>query len=510
MVTVTEVASSALSMRGVSKRFGGTVALQDVDLTVDPGSIHALVGENGAGKTTLMHVLAGLYRPDSGTVLVDGATVALGDPIASVNAGVGIVHQHVELVGPLTALENVALGEGKRSFRIDLDRHRALAQAQADRLGFVIDWDRAVEDLEVGAQQRVEILRILHGGASILVLDEPTTHLAPSEVDQLFAAMRALANDGLTVIIIAHKPREVLAVSDAITVLRKGCSVARLVTAETDADVLVEHVLGSASRATLDALPRRSERVGSGEIVLQARRITATSPETASRIEDVDLRVVAGAIVGVAGVTGNGQVALVEALSGIIPLSSGTLDLGGKDISRTDAAGRIRQGLVTLAADRLTEGILRSAPVWETFALGRHLHLSWRWRPGRLRNEARGMIEHFQVVAPGPDAPTGNLSGGNIQRILVARVLALASAHERAALVAANPTAGLDVGASRFVHDQLRNLRDAGNAVLVVSEDRDELAELCDEIVVLSRGQIVGHHVGPEFDIDLIGSEMLL
>lgn len=507
-MTVTEVTTATLEMRSISKRFGRTVALDAVDMTAYAGSVHALVGENGAGKTTLMQVLAGLYQPDTGSITVAGRDVRPGEPSSSVAAGIGIVHQHVELIGSLTAIENIALGAPNPKLRIDLDTHRRSAEKTADQLGFAIHWQRRVSELEVGEQQRIEILRVLHAGAKVLVLDEPTTHLAPVEADRLFDAIRILAAGDMTVIVIAHKPAEVLAVSDHITVLRQGRKVADLRTTETDAGEISRHVLGGVP-ARPEPVEEPSTTPSARSLVLQTKKLSATTGRSRSSIDDVDIEVVEGSIIGVAGVTGNGQTALVEAISGITRVGSGTIRVGDRDVTRASAAGRIRAGVVTLPADRTTEGVLPGAPLWETFALGRHLYTGRRWRPKQMRREAREMIELFGVVADSERTPTANLSGGNIQRVLVARALSLAAQHERAVLVAANPTAGLDIGATRFVHAQLRNLRASGGGILLLSEDRDELVELCDGIVVLSRGRIVGRHRGPRFDLDAIGAEML-
>ncbi len=495
----------AVEMAGISKAFGDVRALDDVTLRVDPGEIHGLLGENGAGKTTLMNVLTGLYLADAGEVTLHGHHVDLRSPSDAVGHGVGMVHQHFELVQAFTALENILLGAVTATWTMDTASHRERIAELAEHYGFTVDLDTRVADMEVGDQQKVEILRILYAGADILVLDEPTTHLTPAEVTQLFASVRELASEGLAVVLIAHKLHEVFAVCDRLTVLRRGRQVGSLDVASADHADVVAMMMGD-DASMLEARAKTCE-IGTDE-VLSLRGVTATGAATDVTLEGLDLTVHRGEFVGVAGVAGNGQRELMELLAGLRPVSSGRMHATGDDVTDARADERIRAGVAVLPGDRMREGVLPASPLYETYALGRHL-LQDGFSPPDLQDQARTMIDRFDVRTSGATAPTASLSGGNIQKVLVARALAVSEHAGGGAMVVMNPTSGLDVGAAAFVHDQLVRTCEAGGGVLLISEDLDELLALCDRVVVLSHGRLVGQQVAGDYDRLVLGDLMV-
>jgi ABC-type uncharacterized transport system ATPase subunit len=486
----------AVEMRGISKRFGETQALDDVSFVVRAGEIHGLLGENGAGKTTLMNVLTGLYRADAGSVDLHGETVALTQPADAIAQGVGMVHQHFELVQAFSALENILLGAEKGRWSMDRRAHREAITELAARYGFDVDLDRRVADLEIGQQQKVEILRILYSGTDILVLDEPTTHLTPAEVEQLFASVRELASRGLSVILIAHKLHEVLAVCDRITVLRHGRAAGtRDVTGVDRADIIA--MMMGEGREVPEVRAKRCAI--QQETVLELVGAASPGDQVDVSLHGLDIAVRRGEFVGVAGVAGNGQRELMEMLAGIRPITAGSMVSHGIDVTNEGADERIRAGVAVLPGDRMREGVLPANPLYETYALGRHL-LQDGFDPDELMAQARDMITRFDVRTPDEHAPTASLSGGNIQKVLVARALAISAHVGGGAMVVMNPTSGLDVGAAAFVHEQLVRTCESGGGVLLISEDLDELLTLCDRIVVLAHGEFVGSQDAGAYD----------
>lgn len=499
-------AAPAVDMRGIDKRFGDTVALAGVDLVVPVGEVHGLLGENGAGKTTLMNVLTGLYRADSGQVRLKGEPVEMRSPRDAIAHRVGMVHQHFELVQAFTAFENILLGADTGTWTMDTAAHRRRIADLAAQYGFEVDLDRRVADLEIGDQQKIEILRILYAGVDILVLDEPTTHLTPHEVEQLFAAVRELAADGLTVILIAHKLHEVLSVVDRLTVLRRGQLAGSLDAEHADEGRIVGLMMGA--DATIPQVRPKNCEIGDDE-VLALRSASSPSDGVAVALEDLNLAVRAGELVGVAGVAGNGQRELVELLAGIRPVAAGTLEVNGTDVTGASVAQRIRQGMAVLPGDRMREGVLPAQPLYETYNLGLHVLSSGRWRPGHLRARAREVIDRYDVRCAGESAPTAGLSGGNIQKVLVARALSISDEADGGIVVAMNPTSGLDVGAAAFVHDQLVRTCEQGGGVLLISEDLDELLHMSDRVLVLSQGRIVSSQSRDAYDRYQLGRHMV-
>ena len=480
-----------IELRGIHKRFGGVHANQDVSLAVQPGTIHGVVGENGAGKSTLMGILYGYHRPDRGTILVRGQPAAIRNPQDALAAGIGMVHQHFMLVEPFTVLENVVLGvEG--GFRLGAGMARARAELR--RLGveyhLEVDPDARVEHLGVGQRQRVEILKALYRGAEVLILDEPTAVLTPQEADDLFRILRALRGEGKTVILITHKLREIREVTDEVTVMRHGRVVATLPTADTTPERLAELMVGRAVSLRVEKAPRPP-----GEPVLEVAGLTVRDGLGVARVKGVSLTVRRGEIVGIAGVAGNGQSELLEALAGIRPAASGEIRWRAHD--GADAGPRSPRGLRGLGVahvpeDRQRSGLVMPFAARESAILGYHREADYNG-PICLRGAAIRAGFHRQAAAydvrPGDGAlPTSAFSGGNQQKIVLAREL------ERmpALLLVGQPTRGVDIGAIEFIHRRLVALRDAGQAILLISVELDEILALADRVLVMHDGRIVG------------------
>ena len=480
----------AVEMRGIVKRFpNGVVANDGIDLLVRKGEIHALLGENGAGKSTLMNILFGMYHPDAGTIRVNGQSATHRGPREAVAHGLGMVHQHFMLIPRFTVAENVILGqEHTVNGGITLDHAAAGRKVReiAEGYGLAVDPDRPVGELPVGMQQRVEILRALYQGGTILILDEPTALLTPQEVDDLYGILNRLREGGATVIFITHKLREVAAISDRVTVIRRGQTVGTRDTKDTTAASLAELMVGRGVSLTVERTPSTP-----GEPVLVASGLRLGSDDSGA-LRDVSLSVRRGEIVGLAGVEGNGQSELIEVLAGIRRPDSGTVALAGRDITGLDPERRRRAGLSYIPEDRQERGLVLDFSLTENAMLGRT-----ETRPfsrggwlnlGAARRITRRLMEQFDVRAPSPDTPARSLSGGNQQKLIIARELF----REPQVLLATQPTRGLDVGAIEFVHRQLIHERDSGRGVLLVSFDLDELFDLSDRILVISGGRIVG------------------
>lgn len=489
--------SVAVELRGITKRFPGTLANDSVDLTVHRGEIHALMGENGAGKSTLMAVLYGMERPDAGTVRVDGREVDFAGPSGAMAAGLGMVHQSFQLFDSLTVAENVVYAAEPRRFGL-VDRaaaRRRVGELAAEH-GLAVDPDARVGDLPVGLRQRVEILKLLHRGARTLILDEPTAVLTPAEADALFAVLKSLAAEGRSVILVTHKLREVLEGSDRVTVLRDGRVVARLVTAETSADEIAAAMTGRAVE-----LDRIHPPGTPGEVVLDVRDLATDG------VRDVGLTVRAGEIVGIAGVAGNGQSELVQALAGLRPATGGTVTLGGEDITHASAAERRAKGLAYVPEDRHAVGTAPAASVADNLAMGHHrTSLSARGLlpPSAVRAHAGRLIERFGIKAASPEVPAAALSGGNLQKLLIGRELA----HEAPLLLVEQPTRGVDIGAVQNIHDQLIASRDAGHAILLVSAELSEIRGLADRVLVMYEGRITASYPKHEADERALGLAM--
>ncbi|MDQ0937976.1 ABC transporter ATP-binding protein [Streptomyces turgidiscabies] len=490
-------AAAAVELRGITKRFPGTLANDAVDLTVRRGEIHALMGENGAGKSTLMSVLYGMERPDAGSVRVDGREVAFADPGDALAAGLGMVHQSFKLFDSLTVAENVVYAAEPRRFGL-VDRGAASRRVRelAEEHGLAVDPDARVGDLPVGLRQRVEILKLLHRGARTLILDEPTAVLTPTEADALFAVLKSLAAQGRSVILVTHKLREVLECSDRVTVLRDGRVVAGLVTAETSADEIAAAMTGRAVE-----LDRVHAPGTPGDVILDVTDLATDG------VRDVRLTVRAGEIVGIAGVASNGQSELVEALAGLRPVSAGRVALLGGDITHASATERRAKGLAYVPEDRHAVGTAPAASVADNLAMGHHrTSLSSRGLlpPAAVRGHARRLIERFGIKAASPEVPASSLSGGNLQKLLIGRELA----HDAPLLLVEQPTRGVDIGAVQNIHDQLIAYRDAGHAVLLVSAELSEIRGLADRVLVMYEGRVTASYEKAAADERTLGLAM--
>ncbi len=483
-----KVHAPALEMRGITKRYPGVVANDAIDLEIRPGEIHALLGENGAGKTTLMNILYGLARPDEGQILLDGTEIRLTGPSDAIDRGISMVHQHFMLVPVLSVAENIVLGEESMTAGVFLDRNeiRRRIVELGRRFGFEVDPDAKVGSLSVGWQQRVEILKALYRNAKILVLDEPTAVLTPQETEEIFEVLRRLAAEGHSIVFISHKLYEVIEIADRITVIRRGKVVGERVPSATDEADLAELMVGREVSLTVDrgeSNPAAPVLAVSGLVVKDSRGQEA--------VHHLDLEVRAGEILGVAGVAGNGQDELVEAIVGLRKPSAGTVRLGDADITGKGSRAVYETGVGYVPADRHRFGLVLSFSIADNLVL-----TSYHRQPyshGVLRNDAaikasaEERIKAFDIRTPSADAKAGTLSGGNQQKVVVAREFG----RDLRLLVLDQPTRGLDVGSIEFIHRQTIAKRDAGTAILLVSAELDEVLELSDRIAVMYRGRLV-------------------
>ena len=495
---MTAQTDAAVELRGITKRFPGVVANRDINIVVRRGQVHAVVGENGAGKSTLMKILYGMQRPDEGSISVDGKEVAFHTPGDAIDAGIGMVHQHFMLADNLTVLENVVLGsEPTKAGMLDFATARRRIKEISDSYGLDVSPDPLVEDLGVGDRQRVEILKVLYRGAKVLILDEPTAVLVPQEVDELFDNLRELKSEGLTVIFISHKLDEVLAVADEITVIRRGTTVATVEPSGVTARQLAELMVGSELPT-----PETRESTVTDETVLQGQGLTVRSVDGRALIEDLSFAIHRGEVLGIAGVEGNGQAELVEAIMGMRPLAAGTIDLLGEDLSTWHTRRRREHGIAYIPEDRHRHGLLLDSPLWENRILGHQSQRPnvtgpWIDRAG-ARKDTERIIKEYDVRTPGVDVLASSLSGGNQQKLIVGREMT----GEPKVLIAAHPTRGVDVGAQAAIWAHLRDARASGLAVLLISADLDELIGMSDTLWVILRGRLVTqvdpHTVTPE------------
>ncbi|MBQ0925057.1 ABC transporter ATP-binding protein [Saccharopolyspora endophytica] len=473
----------AVELTGITKTFPGVVANSDVNLTVRGGEVHALCGENGAGKSTLMKILYGMQAPDSGTIRVRGEEIAFRTPAEAIKAGIGMVHQHFMLADNLTVLENIVLGaEGAHGIG---GKARRRVLELAEQAGFEVRLDVLVERLGVADRQRVEILKVLYRGARIIILDEPTAVLVPQEVDELFTTLRTMREQGFTFLFISHKLDEVRSIADTVTVLRRGTTVGTVGASEVTSRELAEMMVGSEL-----PVPEHGPSTVTDREVLTVSGLSAAEGDRPV-LDGIDLAVRAGEIVGIAGVEGNGQTELVEAIMGMRPITSGRVELGDRDITSLGTLARREAGIGYVPEDRHRQGLLLDESLWQNRILGHQTRRPvsrgrWLDRQG-AKDDTRRIVEQFDVRTPGIDVDAAALSGGNQQKLIIGRELS----GDPKLLIAAHPTRGVDVGAQAGIWEHLHNARAEGLAVLLISADLDELIGLSDTIRVMFRGGLV-------------------
>jgi general nucleoside transport system ATP-binding protein len=497
-------ASPVLELRGITKRFPGIVANDHVDFDLQRGEVHALLGENGAGKSTLMNIVYGLYRADEGEILVKGEPVVMHSPKDAIDHGIGMVHQHFMLIPVMTVAENIVLATEPTHAGYFLDRNAADQRVRelARTFNFSIDPNARIQDITVGQQQRVEILKALYRNADILILDEPTAVLTPQEATDLFEILRTLTREGMSVIFISHKLHEVREIANRITVLRRGKRIDTIPSAGATEQSLARMMVGREVLLRVDKLARQV-----GETLLEVEQLSVHDDRGLDAVKDLSLAVGAGEIVGVAGVDGNGQTELIEALTGLRKPAAGTVRLAGHDVTNAGARARLDGGLGHIPEDRLRRGIVLEFSLAENLALHDYREppksrFGWL-RPGMLIQAARRLIREFDVRGAVATAPASALSGGNQQKLVVAREVT----RDPRVLIAAQPTRGLDVGAIEFLHRRLVEERDEGRAILLVSLELEEILSLSDRILVIYEGRIVGEY-GPDVDGETLGIAM--
>ena len=493
-----------LEMRGIRKEFPGVVANDGVSFDVRRGEVHALLGENGAGKSTLMNILYGLYRPDGGEIRLKGKPVSFSSARDAIQAGIGMVHQHFMLIPVMTVAENIVLGvEPHRGILLDERGADRKVEDMARTFRFEVDPDARVEDISVGQQQRVEIMKALYRNADILILDEPTAVLTPQEATDLFEILRTLQREGLSIIFISHKLKEVLEIADRITVLRRGKTIETVQREGATEESLARAMVGRDVLLRVEKQPAEP-----GDVLLEVRDLHVRDDRGIEKVRGVSFDVRAGEIVGIAGVDGNGQTELIDALTGLQKIEGGTVTIAGRKLSHATARAALDAGIGHIPEDRQRRGLVLEFSIAENIALHDYAkppdaRLGWLF-PRRMVERAKALIREFDVRGGGPFTRAGALSGGNQQKLVAAREIA----RDPKALIAAQPTRGLDVGAIEYLHRRIITERDEGRAILLVSLELDEILSLSDRILVLYEGQVVGEHTGGVSE-EQIGLEML-
>jgi simple sugar transport system ATP-binding protein len=488
--------SAILQMQGVNKTFDRVVALSNVNFELYHNEILGLLGGNGAGKTTLMNILFGLYKMDSGKVLLNNEPVTILSPRDALHKGIGMVHQHFLQINNYTVIENIVLGSKvSRPLTANYKAEEAVVEKLCKQFGLEIDLSARIETLPMGTRQKVEILKALYRGVKVLILDEPTTNLIPQEVDSLFQTLKIMVKEGLSIVFITHKLREVLSVCDRISVLREGKNVISLTRKDASDDMLVRAMVGEGmdlNKSVIFSQDKTREGKINKPVLMTLNGINRISAEKTQTLTDVNFEIHEGEIFGVAGVAGNGQRELAEVVMAIQPASKGSIKLHEEDITTVDTKNRIAKGFVYIPEDRLADGFLNKVSVAYNLILGYH-HLepyskngiiSWK----NVKESSKQMISEYNIKTTGPDEAGGNLSGGNIQRVMIARAFSQPSKL----MLAHNPTRGLDIPSMDFVYKKIFEHAATGMAALVISEDLDELLLICDRIAVMYRGKIVG------------------
>jgi general nucleoside transport system ATP-binding protein len=495
---------NSIEVRNIVKRFPGVVANDHINFEVHAGEVHALLGENGAGKTTLMRILYGLYQPDEGQILIDNQSVTIHSPADSIRLGLGMIHQHFMLVPSLTVVENVALGlPSSKGLLLDLDVVSEKIRQLCDIYGLRVDPKAMIWQLSVGEQQRVEILKALYRGAALLILDEPTAVLTPQEVDEFFVILRRMALEGHSLIFISHKLHEVLAFSDRITVLRHGRVVKTLQTAETNRQELAQLMVG---REVLLRVERPPVELGSDRLVI--KDLWATSDKGLPAVRGIDLNIRAGEILGLAGVSGNGQRELAETIAGLRKPTNGQIWIDEREVTGLQPDQVIAAGLAYISEERFKDGVVKELTVSENLILEQHgkppfarsIFLNFP----AIESTNKNLIRDFEIKTPSTRTPLRNLSGGNIQKLIMAREFS----RKPSVLVASQPTRGVDIGSTEYIHQRLISQRKEGTATLLISEDLDEIRNLSDRIAVMFEGQIIGILERQEATVEQLGLMM--
>ncbi|MDF2925623.1 MAG: yufO [Paenibacillaceae bacterium] len=488
-----QAAPVVVEMRGVTKRFPGITANDSITLELRKGEIHALLGENGAGKSTLMNILFGLYQPDEGEILVNGEQVVIDGPNKAIKLGIGMVHQHFKLVHPFTVAENIILGsEPRKGLATDIKKAAAEVERLSNLYGLQVDPNARIEDISVGMQQRVEILKTLYRGADIIIFDEPTAVLIPQEIEELLGIMRNLTKQGKSIILITHKLKEIMAISDRVTIIRRGKVVGSVRTGETSPTQLAEAMVGR--NVSFDIVKSKSNVL---ESMLDVQDVEVRDARGLKALKGISFQVRGGEILGVAGVDGNGQSELIQALTGLRKVESGRVILKGRDATNKTPRAIAQAGLSLIPEDRHKHGLVLDFSLRENMVLNRYFKPPFNKNgfihEGAMEEHARRLIADFDVRASGTGVKARSLSGGNQQKAIIARELD----QNPDVLIAAQPTRGLDVGAIEFIHKRLVELRNKGKAVILVSFELEEIMKLSDRIIVMYEGRVVGE-VRPE------------
>ena len=494
-----------LEMRGIRKEFPGVVANDQVSFEVKRGEVHALLGENGAGKSTLMNILYGLYRPDGGEIRLNGKPVSFSSARDAIQAGIGMVHQHFMLIPVMTVAENIVLGvEPRRHLLLDERGAEQRVRELSAQFGLAVDPAALVSDITVGQQQRVEILKALYRGADLLILDEPTAVLTPQEAGELFQIIKSLQADGKSIIFITHKLNEVLDIADRITVLRRGKTIETVPREGATEASLARAMVGRDVLLHVEKKPAEP-----GDVLLDVDNLHVRDDRGIAKVRGVSFTIRAGEIVGIAGVDGNGQTELIDALTGLQTVEHGTITIDGRDITTATPRKALDAGMGHIPEDRQRRGLVLEFTIAENIALHDYANapdarFGWTF-PGKMAERAKRLIKDFDVRGGGPSTPAGGLSGGNQQKVVAAREVD----RDPKVLIAAQPTRGLDVGAIEYLHRRLVAERDAGRAILLVSLELEEILSLSDRILVMYEGEFVGEHTAGDVSEEEIGLEML-
>ncbi|MBE9916989.1 ABC transporter ATP-binding protein [Paenibacillus donghaensis] len=500
-----DAATPVVELKQITKRFPGIVANDSISLKLHKGEIHALLGENGAGKSTLMNIVFGLYQPDEGSIEINGKPVIIDSPNKAIELGIGMVHQHFKLVQPFTVTENIVLGMEPKTMGIQLDYKTSVAKIKklSDQYGLKVNPNAKIQDISVGMQQRVEILKTLYRGADILIFDEPTAVLTPQEISDLMGIMRRLVEEGKSIILITHKLKEIMQISDTVTIIRRGKVIDTLKTSETNPNELAEKMVGRNVSFKVDKQPASPQQT-----VLEVKNLTLKNKEGVGVLKGLNLNVRAGEILGIAGVDGNGQSELIEALTGLTHVDSGIIELKGKDITNKSPRQITESGVSHIPEDRHKHGLVLDFSMSENMVLETYYQAPYN-KSGFLNKkaidtQAKRLIEEFDVRTPSIETKARSLSGGNQQKAIIAREID----KNPDLLIAAQPTRGLDVGAIEFVQKQLVAQRDQGKAVLLISFELDEILNVSDRIAVIYEGQIVGEVLPEETNDQELGLMM--